>query len=122
MYAPYMAFSSDYGAITSEQSCVLVVVFAEPVSGLSANQFKVTGPNTSSITALKLLQGTSSYYHLLLQLPSDYTGIVTVTYTVGHTSSAENKRSSKLQQCCNPFGLSYTAAAKFPATHLRRDK
>lgn len=82
MYAPYMAFSSDGGALTSEQSCVLIIVFTEPITGLATSHFKVTGPATSTVTALKLLRGTSSYYHLLVQLPAGYLGTVTVSFVV----------------------------------------
>lgn len=40
MYAPYMAFSSAQGAITSQQAVTLVIVFSEAVSGLTASNFQ----------------------------------------------------------------------------------
>ena len=86
MYAPYMAISSDGGALTSQQACALVIVWAEPVTGLAASQFKVSGPPSASVGALKLLRGTSSYYHLLVNLPADYTGPVSIAFTVSSTS------------------------------------
>ena len=82
MFAPYMAFSSDYGAVTDQQSCVLILVFSEPIVGLVATQFKVSGPTSTSVTGLKLLQGTSSYYHALVVIAASYTGQVTVTFSV----------------------------------------
>ena len=77
-----MAFSSDYGAVTDQQSCVLILVFSEPIVGLVATQFKVSGPTSTSVTGLKLLQGTSSYYHALVVIAASYTGQVTVTFSV----------------------------------------
>lgn len=77
-----MAVSSDGGALTSQQASALVIVWSEPITGLAASQFKIMGPASASVGALKLLRGTSSYYHLLLQLPGDYTGPVSVTFTV----------------------------------------
>ena len=82
MFAPYMAFSSDYGAVTDQQSCVLVLVFSEPIVGLVATQFKVSGPTSTSVTGLKLLQGTSSYYHAIVVIAATYTGQVTVAFSV----------------------------------------
>ena len=82
MFAPYMAFSSDYGAVTDQQSCVLILAFSEPILGLVATQFKVSGPTSTSVTGLKLLQGTSSYYHALVVIAATYTGQVTVTFSV----------------------------------------
>ena len=77
-----MAFSSDYGAVTDQQSCVLILVFSEPIVGLVATQLKVSGPTSTSVTGLKLLQGTSSYYHALVVIAATYTGQVTVTFSV----------------------------------------
>lgn len=85
MYAPYMAISSDGGALTGQQACAMVIVWAEPVAGLATSQFKVSGPSTASVGALKLLRGTSSYYHLLVNLPADYTGAVSIAFTVRFT-------------------------------------
>lgn len=82
IFTPYMSFSNDYGAVTDQQNCVLVLVFSEPVTGLSAAQLKVSGPPTASVTALKLLQGTSSYYHVLVVIATAYTGQVMVTFSV----------------------------------------
>ena len=77
-----MSFSSDSGAITSQQNCVLISVFSEPVTGLDASQFKISGPPSATATALKLLQGTSSYYHLLIVISASYTGEVSVAFSV----------------------------------------
>ncbi len=41
MYAPYMAVSSEGGALTSQQAIALVIVWAEPITGLATSQFKV---------------------------------------------------------------------------------
>lgn len=82
LYAPYVAFSGELGAVTAEQSVVIVAVFSEPVLGLAPSQFAVAGPAGAAVTALKLLHGTASYYHLLLQLPGAYAGQVTLSYVV----------------------------------------
>ena len=82
MFAPYMAFSSDYGAVTDQQDCVLILVFSEPIVGLVAAQLKVSGPTSTSVTGLKLLQGTPSYYHAVVVIAASYTGQVTVTFSV----------------------------------------
>ena len=82
MYTPYMSFSSDSGAITDQQNCVLILVFSEPVTGLDASQFQISGPQSAPPTVLKLLQGTSSYYHLLIVISASYTGEVIVAFSV----------------------------------------
>jgi hypothetical protein len=82
MYTPYMSFSSDSGAITDQQNCVLILVFSEPVMGLDASQFQISGPQSAPPTVLKLLQGTSSYYHLLIVISASYTGEVNVAFSV----------------------------------------
>lgn len=87
MYTPYMSFSSDNGAVTDQQNCVVILVFSEPVAGLAATQVQVSGPPNASVTALKLLQGTSSYYHLLIFMTASYTGKVTVTFSVSPSSN-----------------------------------
>ncbi len=82
MYLPYTSFSNDHGAVTDQQNCVVVLVFSEPVAGLAANQVKVTGPPKVSVSALKLLQGTSTYYHLLISMADSYIGQVNVALIV----------------------------------------
>ena len=82
LYAPYVAFSGELGAVTAEQSVVVVAVFSEPVAGLAPSQFAVSGPAGAAVTALKLLHGTTSYYHLLVNVPGAYSGQVTLSYTV----------------------------------------
>ena len=42
MYAPYMAYAGGQGAITSEQAIVLLVVFSEPVTGLTTANFQAS--------------------------------------------------------------------------------
>ncbi|EIE20927.1 hypothetical protein COCSUDRAFT_54280 [Coccomyxa subellipsoidea C-169] len=96
MYAPYVAVSSEGGALTSQQAIALVIVWAEPITGLATSQFKVSGPATASVAALKLLRGTSSYYHLLVNLPADYTGSVSITFT-GQVKDASGNVNIPLQ-------------------------
>lgn len=101
LYAAYTATSGDQGAVTSEQDVVAVAVFSEPVTGLSPASFKLAGPNGAAVTALKLLRGTSSYYHALLALPPSYYGPVTL-------SLAASWPSCPLPSC---LPLSHCAAA-----------
>ena len=86
MYLPYTSFSNDNGAVTDQQDCVVVLVFSEPVAGLTATQVKVTGPPNASVSAMKLLQGTSSYYHLLISMADSYIGQVNVAIIVSPPS------------------------------------
>lgn len=81
-YAAYMAASGDQGPVTAEQNAVVVAVFSEPVTGLSTASFRIDGPAAATVTALKLLRGTNSYYHILLALPPAYYGAVTVNLVV----------------------------------------
>ena len=81
-YAAYMAASGDQGPVTAEQNAVVVAVFSEPVTGLSTASFRIDGPAAATVTALKLLRGTNSYYHVLLTLPPAYYGAVTVNLVV----------------------------------------
>ncbi|KAK9835176.1 hypothetical protein WJX81_003674 [Elliptochloris bilobata] len=87
LYAAYMAASGDQGPVTGEQNAVAVAVFSEPVTGLSAASFRIDGPPAATVTALKLLRGTSSYYHVLLTLPAAYYGSVTLNL-VGQVQDA----------------------------------
>ncbi len=48
LYAPYMAMSSDGGALTSQQAVALVMVWSEPTVGLATNQFKVRTPHSTA--------------------------------------------------------------------------
>ena len=82
LFAAYMATSGDQGPITGEQNAVAVAVFSEPITGLSTASFKIDGPPMATVSALKLLRGTSSYYHILLALPPAYYGPVTLSLMV----------------------------------------
>ena len=84
LYAPYMPYSGDQGLVTGEQDVVLLLVWSEPVTGLTANSFSVSGPSVtgSIISGLKLLRGTNTYYHLTVNLPGSYFGAVTVSLQV----------------------------------------
>ena len=74
-----MATAGDLGPTTSEQNVVALLVFSEPVQGLTAASFAVSGPASgASVTGVKLLRGTSSYYHAAISLPAAYYGQVTV--------------------------------------------
>lgn len=79
MFSAYMAFSSDQGLITSQQSVVLILVFTEPVTGLATTSFSVSGPTGPTIGGLQLVRGTNTYYHVTINVPGDYYGGVTVT-------------------------------------------
>lgn len=83
LYGPYLSYSGDAGAVTDQQSVVVVAVFSEPVTGMSASSFTVTGPATgASIAGVKLVQGTSTYYHAVVNLPASYWGNVQVSLSV----------------------------------------
>ena len=83
MFAPYMAHASDLGAVTSEQNVVVLVVFSEPVTSLTAAAFTVTGPASGAqVSGVKLLRGTSTYYHAAVSLPPSYYGQVQVSLAV----------------------------------------
>ena len=111
MYLPYTSFSNDNGAVMDQQTCVVVLVFSEPVAGLTANQFKVTGPSSASVSALKLLQGTSTYYHLLISVADDYIGKVNVAIIVS-LSPPSRHLTVLLKDICSAFGLD------LPAYHI----
>ncbi|KAK9816225.1 hypothetical protein WJX74_004951 [Apatococcus lobatus] len=81
LYSAYMSASGDMGLATSEQNAILLAVFSEPVTGLSTQSFQVTGPPSSTIQALKPVAGTLTYYHVVIGLPGDYYGNVTVSLT-----------------------------------------
>ena len=82
LYSAYMSASGDMGLATSEQNAILLAVFSEPVTGLSTQSFQVTGPPSSTVQALKPVAGTLTYYHVVIGLPGDYYGNVTVSLTV----------------------------------------
>ncbi len=82
LFSAYMSASGDMGLVTSEQNAILLAVFSEPVTGLSTQSFQVTGPPSSTIQALKPVAGTLTYYHVVIGLPGDYYGNVTVALTV----------------------------------------
>lgn len=83
-FAPYMPYSGSEGLVTSEQDVVLLLVWSEPVTGLSPTSFSVSGPSVtgSIISGLKLLRGTNTYYHLTVNLPGNYYGGITVSLQV----------------------------------------
>lgn len=80
--SPYTVFSGSQGLITDEQNVVLALVFSEPVTGLTASSFSISGPSGATISGLKLLRGTNTFYHLVVQLPGTYYDGVTVSLTV----------------------------------------
>ena len=77
-----MPSSGEQGLVTQEQNVVLLLVFSEPVSGLSPKSFSVSGPSGATIQGLKLLRGTTTYYHFTVSLPGDYFDAVTVSLRV----------------------------------------
>ncbi|KAK9865466.1 hypothetical protein WJX84_003473 [Apatococcus fuscideae] len=81
LFSAYMSTSGDLGLVTAEQNAILLAVFSEPVTGLSTQSFQVTGPPSSTIQALKPVAGTLTYYHVVIALPGDYYGNVTVSLT-----------------------------------------
>ena len=86
LYGPYLGYSGDAGAVTDQQSVAVVAVFSEPVTGVGADSFTVVGPATgASVAGVKLVQGTTSYYHAVVNLPASYYGRVQVTMTVSGT-------------------------------------
>jgi hypothetical protein len=91
LFSTYMAYAGGGGVITSQQSVVLVLVFTEPVTGLTPKSFQVSGPVGPTISGLKLVRGTNSYYHLTVNVPGNYYGGVTVTVTGIVTDAAGNK-------------------------------
>ena len=79
-----MATSGDLGPTTAEQNVVVDLVFSEPVQGLTAASFAVSGPASgASVTGVKLVRGTATYYHAAISLPTSYYGLVTVSLKVG---------------------------------------
>lgn len=80
--SPYTIYSGSQGLITSDQNVVLALVFSEPVTGLTANSFSISGPSGATISGLKLLRGTNTYYHLVVNLPGTYYDSVTVSLSV----------------------------------------
>ena len=78
-----MGYSGDAGAVTDQQSVAVVAVFSEPVTGVAASSFSVSGPATgASVAGVKLVQGTSTYYHAVVNLPASYYGSVQVALSV----------------------------------------
>ena len=82
MISPYLTYSGDQGLVTSEQDVVLLLVFSEPVNGLTASSFSISGPSGASVSGLKLLRGTNTYYHFTVNLPGTYYDAVTVNLQV----------------------------------------
>ena len=86
-----MPYSGSEGPVTSEQNVVLLLVWSEPVTGLSSSSFSVSGPSATAsiISGLKLLRGTNTYYHLTVNLPGSYYGGVTVSLQVSFAILAQ---------------------------------
>lgn len=74
--------AASQGAVTGDQSGILVLAFSEPVAGLAPSSFTITGPPAATVKAVKLLPGTRTFYHVYLLLPADHYGPVTITFTV----------------------------------------
>ena len=82
MLAAYASYSGDLGLITTEQDVVLLLVFSEPVNGLKASSFSISGPSGATVSVLKLLRGTNTYYHFTVNLTGTYYDAVTVSLQV----------------------------------------
>lgn len=82
MTCPYAVYSGDQGFITDEQDVVVVLAFSEPVTGLRAESLEIAGPSGATISGLKLLRGTNTFYHFVVNLPGIYYDIVTVNLEV----------------------------------------
>ena len=82
MLAAYASYSGDLGLITPEQDVVLLLVFSEPVNGLKASSFSISGPSGATVSGLRLLRGTNTYYHFTVNLPGNYYDAVTVNLQV----------------------------------------
>ena len=72
----------DVGLVTLEQNVVLLLVFSEPVTGLTASSFSISGPTGATVSGLRLLRGTNTYYHFTVNLPGDYYDATTVNLQV----------------------------------------
>ena len=82
MFSPYMPYSGEQGLVTNDQNVVLLLVFSEPVNGLTASSFSISGPSGATVSGLKLLRGTNTYYHFTVNLPGTYYDAVTVNLQV----------------------------------------
>ncbi len=80
-----MANSTGLGLITEEWNITLVCVFTEPVIGLTAQDFTITGPSGIAATNLQMLPNTLTYYSFDINL-GQYYGNVTVSFTVRSSS------------------------------------
>lgn len=87
LMSPYTIFSGSQGLITDEQNVVLALVFSEPVTGLAPTSFSVSGPSGATISGLKLFRGTTTFYHLVVNLPGTYYDSVTVSLAVSHVGA-----------------------------------
>ena len=114
--SPYAVYSGDQGLITSDQDVILVLVFSEPVTGLTAGSFSVSGPSGATVSGLKLLRGTNTYYHFVVNLPGIYYDSVTVSLSV--SSSPAGLHGVCTCECrVLPFGVaSCFVAASYRAT------
>ena len=80
---PYAAFPGEQGLTTDEQDVRLLLVFSEPVTGLTVSSFSVSGPSGAYVSHLQLLRGTKTFYHLVVSLPGVYYVSATVSLVVG---------------------------------------
>ena len=100
MTCPYAVYSGDQGFITDEQDVVVVLAFSEPITGLRAESLKIVGPSGANISGLKLIRGTNTFYHFVVNLPGIYYDTVTVNLEVnacciasGHAGPDESSAS-----------------------------
>lgn len=78
--APYMAYSAEDGLVTQQSQVVLLVVFSEAIEGLEGGGI-LTAP-AATVSGLKKLRGTDTYYQVMLSVPPTYFGQVQVSITV----------------------------------------
>ena len=59
-----------------------MLVFSEPVTGLTASSFSISGPSGATVSGLKLIRGTATYYHFVVHLPGEFSESATVSLVV----------------------------------------
>ena len=87
IYATYMATSGDLGLITQEHNTTFICVFSEPITGLSPEDFAVTGPSGVKALNLQPVPQTTTYYSFGIDVGAYY-GNVTVSFVVSPFISA----------------------------------
>ncbi len=75
-----MTYSSEDGLITHQNQVVLLLVFSEAIEGLEGGGI-LTSP-AASVSGLKKLRGTDTYYQVMVSVPPTYYGPVQVTIMV----------------------------------------